>query len=147
MYSASKNVPQTLRNPGGSSQYSQQPTTCLWPEPRQPRWPLISVYPRFKNEWTYDGRYKVTSPIFFFQMWRRMSFLSYATDGDTCPAPPGSSVLQSVTCVQHSSSAKRRMLWPYGLAEGGDWICYCGRLQSDRDSKSEKRAWCGCHRG
>ena len=31
-------------------------------------------------------------------------------------------------------------------AESRDWISYCGRLQSDRDSQtSEKRVWCGCH--
>lgn len=37
----------------------------------------------------------------------------------TCPAPPGSSVIQSVTCMKHSSSAKLGILWTYIL--GREW--------------------------
>jgi hypothetical protein len=40
-----------------------------------------------------------------------MEFLALSTGYWHCPAPLGSSVLQSVTCFQHSSSAKSQKLW------------------------------------
>jgi len=42
-------------------------------------------------------------------MWRRAEFVSLPTGKRHCPLPPGLSMLQSVTRVQHSSSVKWRV--------------------------------------
>jgi len=53
---------------------------------------------------------KIMHSSFFF-MWSWMEFLALSTGYWHCPAPLGSSVLQPVTCFQHSSSAKSQKLW------------------------------------
>lgn len=46
-----------------------------------------------------------------------MEFLALSTGYRHCPAPLGSSVLQLVTCSQHSSSAKSQKLWTCTLMQ------------------------------
>jgi len=83
---------------------------------------LLNGYPSISNEPLlcgdlYDSWYENNASYFFFLMLSWMEFLALSTGYRHCPAPLGSSVLQSVTCSQHSSSAKSQKLWTCTLRQ------------------------------
>jgi len=96
----------------------------------------------------YESRYETSKSYIFFQMWRQEEFLALLNGKRHCPAPPGSSVLQShalsTAAMQNDVCCGRT--YEYWI-ESGEWVSYCERLQSDGDWKtSEKRVWYGWHR-
>jgi hypothetical protein len=73
---------------------------------------------RVKAMAIYGGRYDSSVSYWFsFQMWRRVEFLAFPTGRRQCATPSASLVLKSVTCFEHSISAKWRTLWSYVLGK------------------------------